>query len=140
VHEFSAEARSLAGRTMHFAKRVLLSYLVVIALFTWFQRTMMYPAGRAEQLAVAEFPVTTEKFSKAADVEIVSGGNERIRGWFLQAGRNRGDRLILFFTATGVIAGDGWRGTNSSGPSMSMSWPWTIEAMRIRKGNPLRKL
>ncbi len=82
---------------MDFAKRVLLFYLMVIAVFTWFQRTMMYPAGRAEQLAVAEFPVTTGKFSKAADVEIVSGGNEKIRGWFLQAGKNRGDRLMLFF-------------------------------------------
>lgn len=86
---------------MHFAQRVLLFYLVVMALFTWFQRTMMYPAGRAEQLAVAEFPVTTGKFSKALDVEIVSGGNEKIRGWFLQAGKHRGDRLMLFFHGNG---------------------------------------
>ncbi len=86
---------------MHFAKRVLLFYLVVIALFTWFQRTMMYPAGRAETLAVAEFPMTTRKFAKAADVEIVSGGNEKIRGWFLQAEQQRGDRLMLFFHGNG---------------------------------------
>ena len=86
---------------MHFAKRVLLFYLVVIAVFTWFQRTMMYPAGRAEQLAVSEFPVTTGKFAKAADVEILSGGNEKIRGWFLQAEKNRGERLMLFFHGNG---------------------------------------
>ncbi len=86
---------------MHIAKRVLLFYLAVIALFTWFQRTMMYPAGRAETLAVAEFPMTTGKFAKAADVVIVSGGNEKIRGWFLQAKKNRGDRLMLFFHGNG---------------------------------------
>ena len=86
---------------MHFAKRVLLFYLVVIAVFTWFQRTMMYPAGRAEKLTVAEFPVTTGKFSKAVDVEILSGGNEKIRGWFLQAEKNRGNRLMLFFHGNG---------------------------------------
>ena len=86
---------------MHIAKRVLLFYLAVIALFTWFQRTMMYPAGRAETLAVAEFPMTIGKFAEAADVEIVSGGNEKIRGWFLQAEKNRGDRLMLFFHGNG---------------------------------------
>lgn len=89
------------GRTMHFANRVLLLYLAVIALFTWFQRTLMYPAGRAEQLAVAEFPVTTGKFSKAADVEILSGDNQKIGGWLLQVGRNRSDRLMLFFHGNG---------------------------------------
>ncbi len=86
---------------MHFAKRVLLFYLAVIALFTWFQRTMMYPAGRAETLAVAEFSMTTGKFAKAADVEIVSGDKEKIRGWFLQTGEIRGDRLMLFFHGNG---------------------------------------
>ena len=86
---------------MHFTRRALLFYLVVMALFTWFQRTMMYPAGRAETLPVAEFPVTTGRFSKAADVEIKSGGDEKIRGWFLQAGRDRGDRLVLFFHGNG---------------------------------------
>lgn len=86
---------------MHHAKRFLLFYLAVIAVFTWFQRTLMYPAGPAVQLAVAEFPVTTGKFSKAADVEIVSGDNEKIRGWFLQTDKNRGDRLILFFHGNG---------------------------------------
>lgn len=86
---------------MHHAKRFLLFYLAVIAVFTWFQRTLMYPAGPAVQLAVAEFPVTTGKFSKAADIEIVSGDNEKIRGWFLQTDKNRGDRLILFFHGNG---------------------------------------
>ena len=90
---------------MHIAKRVLLFYLSVIALFTWFQRTMMYPAGRAETLAVAEFPMTIGKFAEAADVEIVSGGNEKIRGWFLQAEKNRGDRLMLFFHGNGSHRG-----------------------------------
>ena len=88
-------------RIMHFAKNFLLFYLAVIALSIWFQRTLMYPAGRAVQLAVAEFPVTTGKFSKAVDVEIVSGDNEKIRGWFLQAEKNRGDRLVLFFHGNG---------------------------------------
>lgn len=90
---------------MHIAKRILLFYLAVIALFTWFQRTMMYPAGRAETLAVAEFPITTGKFAKATDVEIVSGGDEKIRGWLLQAEKNRGDRLVLFFHGNGSHRG-----------------------------------
>ncbi len=90
---------------MLIVKRVVLFYLAVIALFTWFQRTMMYPAGRAETLAVAEFPITTGKFAKATDVEIVSGGDEKIRGWLLQAEKNRGDRLVLFFHGNGSHRG-----------------------------------
>ena len=86
---------------MLIVKRVVLFYLAVIALFTWFQRTMMYPAGRAETLAAAEFPITTGKFAKATDVEVVSGGDEKIRGWLLQAEKNRGDRLVLFFHGNG---------------------------------------
>ena len=90
---------------MLIVKRAVLFYLAVIALFTWFQRTMMYPAGRAETLAVAEFPITTGKFAKATDVEIVSGGDEKIRGWLLQAEKNRGDRLVLFFHGNGSHRG-----------------------------------
>ncbi|MBC7965018.1 MAG: alpha/beta hydrolase [Fuerstia sp.] len=92
-------------RTMQSAKRVVLFYLAVIALFTWFQRSMMYPAGRAETLPVAEFPITTGKFAKAADVELVSGGDEKIRGWLLQTDKNRGDRLVLFFHGNGSHRG-----------------------------------
>jgi pimeloyl-ACP methyl ester carboxylesterase len=90
---------------MLIVKRVVLFYLAVIALFTWFQRTMMYPAGRPETVAVAEFPMTTGKFAKAADVEFVSGSNEKIRGWFLQAEKKRSDRLILFFHGNGSHRG-----------------------------------
>ena len=86
---------------MHIAKRVLLYYLLVIGMFTWLQRTLMYPAGRDSQLAVADYPVTTGKFAAASDVEIVSGDQEKIRGWFLQTAKQRADRLVLFFHGNG---------------------------------------
>ncbi len=84
-------------RTMHVAKRFLLFYLVVLSMFTWLQRTLMYPAGRDHQIAVADYPVTTGQFAKASDVEVVSGDNEKIRGWHLQIGKERGERLFLLF-------------------------------------------
>ena len=90
---------------MHIAKRILLSYLLVIALFTWFQQTLMYPAGRANRLAVADYPLTTEKFSTSSDVEIVSGNSETIRGWYLQAKKERGHRLVLLFHGNGSHRG-----------------------------------
>lgn len=86
---------------MHVAKRVLLFYLVILGMFTWLQRTLMYPAGRDDQIAVADYPVTTGRFAKASDVEIVSGDNEKIRGWYLQVGKQHGERLFLFFHGNG---------------------------------------
>ena len=50
---------------MHVVKRVLLFYLVVLGMFTWLQRTLMYPAGRDDQIAVADYPVTTGKFAES---------------------------------------------------------------------------
>ena len=86
---------------MHVAKRVLLFYLVMLGMFTWLQRTLMYPAGRENQIAVADYPVTTGQFAKATDVEIVSGDNEKIRGWHLQVDKQRGERLVLFLHGNG---------------------------------------
>lgn len=82
---------------MHITKRVLLYYLVVIGMFTWLQRTLMYPAGRDNQIAVADYRVTTGKFAKASDVEFVSANNEKIRGWSLQVKEKPADRLVLLF-------------------------------------------
>lgn len=82
---------------MHVAKRVLLFYLVILGMFTWLQRTLMYPAGRDDQIAVADYPVTTGKFAKASDVELIPANNERIRGWHLQVGKERAERLFLLF-------------------------------------------
>ena len=86
---------------MHVVKRVLLFYLVVLGMFTWLQRTLMYPAGRDDQIAVADYPVTTGKFAESSDVEIVSGDTDKIRGWHLQVAQQRGDRLLLFFHGNG---------------------------------------
>ena len=82
---------------MHFARRVLLFYVVILGMFTWLQRTLMYPAGRDDQIAVADYPVTTGRFSKAADVELIPANNEKIGGWHLQVGKQRSERLILLF-------------------------------------------
>lgn len=86
---------------MHVAKQALLCYLVVIGMFTWLQRTLMYPAGRDDQIAVADYPVTTGLFTKASDVQIVSGNSKKIRGWHLQVNKQRGERLVLFFHGNG---------------------------------------
>jgi pimeloyl-ACP methyl ester carboxylesterase len=61
----------------------------------------MYPAARAEQIKVADYHETTGKFSEASDITIVSGDNETIRGWFLQANASRGRFLILLFHGNG---------------------------------------
>lgn len=82
---------------MHVAKRVLLFYMVILGMFTWLQRTLMYPAGRDTQIAVADYPVTTERFAAASDVELTHANNEKIGGWHLQVGKQRGERLVILF-------------------------------------------
>ena len=82
---------------MHVAKRVLLFYMVILGMFTWLQRTLMYPAGRDNQIAVADYPVTTGRFAAASDVELTHANNEKIGGWHLQVGKQRGERLVILF-------------------------------------------
>ena len=82
---------------MHVAKRVLLFYMVILGMFTWLQRTLMYPAGRDHQIAVADYPVTTGRFAAASDVELTHANNEKIGGWHLQVGKQRGERLVILF-------------------------------------------
>ena len=86
---------------MHFAKRVLLIYLVVIALVAWLQRSLMFPAVRTEPLTVAACSLTTGIFAAASDVEIVAGETETIRGWYLQSDAKRSDRLVILFHGNG---------------------------------------
>ncbi len=86
---------------MHFAKRVLLIYLVVIAVVSWLQRSLMFPAGRTEPLLVAEYPVATGIFSSASDVAIVAGDKQTIRGWMLQSEKKSSDRLVILFHGNG---------------------------------------
>ncbi|MEZ6034101.1 MAG: alpha/beta fold hydrolase [Planctomycetaceae bacterium] len=86
---------------MRFARRMLMFFVVISAVFAWFQRSMMYPAERAERLGVYNYPETTQLFFQAADLELVSGNNETIRGWSLQAAEQRSDRLIIFFHGNG---------------------------------------
>lgn len=82
---------------MHVAKRVLLFYMVILGMFTWLQRTLMYPAGRDTQIAVADYPVTTGRFARASDIELIHANNEKIGGWHLQVGKQRGERLVILF-------------------------------------------
>ena len=86
---------------MHFAKRVLLIYLVVIALVAWLQRSLMFPAVRTEPLTVAACSLTTGIFAAASDVEIVAWEMETIRGWYLQSDAKRSDRLVILFHGNG---------------------------------------
>lgn len=86
---------------MYYARRLLLAFMVVLAVFAWFQRSMMYPAERAERLAINNCPETSGLFLAAADLELVSGNDDRIRGWYLQAAEKRSDRLIVFFHGNG---------------------------------------
>ncbi len=86
---------------MHFAKRVLLFYLVILGMFIWLQRTLMYPAGRDDQIGVADYPVTTGRFAKPTDVELTPANNEKICGWHLQVDKQRGERLVLFLHGNG---------------------------------------
>lgn len=86
---------------LHIAKRLLLIYTVVIALFTSFQRLLMFPAVRTEPLAVAKHPFTNRLFHSASDVEIVAGNDQRIRGWLLQANKERSEQLVILFHGNG---------------------------------------
>ncbi|HQZ65889.1 MAG TPA: alpha/beta hydrolase [Planctomycetaceae bacterium] len=89
------------GRMVHFAKRVLLIYLVVMAVVAWLQRSLMFPAAKTELLLVAEYPAATGIFAAASDVAIVAGDHQTIRGWMLQSDKKRSDRLVILFHGNG---------------------------------------
>lgn len=90
---------------MHFIRKILrkilIAYLIVMAVFALIQRKMMYPATQAPQLPVAAFPQLEQTFHSASDVEITTGDKVIIRGWFLQAAAKPSDRLMLLFHGNG---------------------------------------
>lgn len=86
---------------MHFLRKILIAYLIVLAVFALIQRKMMYPATQAPQLPVAAFPQLERTFHSASDVEITTGDKVTIRGWHLQVAAMPADRLILLFHGNG---------------------------------------
>ena len=80
---------------MHYVRRLLIAYLIVIAVFSFIQRRLMYPASRATSLSVEAFPLLGQNFHVAADVEFTTNDNVTIKGWHLQVGAAPSDRLIL---------------------------------------------
>ncbi len=86
---------------MHFIRKILIAYLIVMAVFALIQRKMMYPATQAPQLPVGAFPQLEQTFHSASDVEITTSDSVTIRGWHLQAAAKPSDRLILLFHGNG---------------------------------------
>lgn len=86
---------------MHFIRKFLIAYLIVIAVFAFIQRRMMYPATQAPQLPATAFPQLEQTFHSASDVEITTSDKVIIRGWHLQAAAMPSDRLILLFHGNG---------------------------------------
>lgn len=82
---------------MHFVRRLLIAYLIVIAVLSFIQRRLMYPASRATSLSVAAFPELGQTFHSATDVEFITSDRVTIKGWHLQVGAALSDRLILLF-------------------------------------------
>jgi fermentation-respiration switch protein FrsA (DUF1100 family) len=86
---------------MNFLRRLLVAYLIVIAVFSYLQRQMMYPAARAASLSVEAFPELEQYFHTATDLEITTGDKVTIKGWHLQVKATQADRLILLFHGNG---------------------------------------
>ena len=86
---------------MHFVRHLLVAYLIVISVFSFIQRRMMYPATRATSLSVAGFPELRQSFHSATDLEMNTTDQVTIRGWHLQIAEAPADRLILLFHGNG---------------------------------------
>lgn len=86
---------------MHFVRRIVIAYLIVMAVLSFIQRRLMYPATRASELSVAAFPQLEQTFHSAADIELKTRDQVAIRGWYLQAAAMPSDRLILLFHGNG---------------------------------------
>lgn len=86
---------------MYLIWRGLVFYLIILALVTFFQRRLMYPAGRAGSLDAALFPGLQQSFHSATDVDLKTGDGVTIRGWHLKVAEAPSDRLILLFHGNG---------------------------------------
>jgi hypothetical protein len=78
-----------------------LGVVLVLGLFAFFQRSLMYPAARAERLPVAAFPQLRQIFHTTTDVELQTPDQLRIRGWHLQRNAQPAQQLWLLFHGNG---------------------------------------
>lgn len=78
-----------------------LGVIFVLGLFAFFQRSIMYPASRAERLPVAAFPQLRQLFHTTTDIELQTPDQLRIRGWHLQCNAQPAPRLWLLFHGNG---------------------------------------
>ncbi len=86
---------------MHYVRRILLACLIVISVFAFLQRKLMYPASQATSLVVSNFPQLAENFHSASDEVLTTSDKVTIKGWHLQCGPENSDRLILLFHGNG---------------------------------------
>lgn len=86
---------------MYFLRRLLVAYLIVIAVFSYLQRQLMYPAAQAASLSVESYPELRQYFHSATNVEFATPDKVMIRGWHLQVAATPADRLILLFHGNG---------------------------------------
>jgi hypothetical protein len=95
---------------MHFLRRCLVAYLIVIAVFSFIQRRLMYPAAQAPSLSVEAYPELGRHFHAATNVEIATRDKTAIKGWHLQVAAAPADRLILLLHGNGGHRGHrgGW--------------------------------
>ena len=86
---------------MHFLRRCLLLYLIVITLFASIQRRLMYPASQAAELPAAAFPQLEQAFAFATDIELRTPDGVTVRGWHLQAAEEPSEKVVLLFHGNG---------------------------------------
>lgn len=79
----------------------IVGVLLVLGLFAYFQRSIMYPASRAERLPVAAFPQLRQLFHTTTDIELKTADNQLIRGWHLQRSPTPARRLWLLLHGNG---------------------------------------
>lgn len=86
---------------IHRLRLGVLGVLIVLGLFATMQRSIMYPASRAEQLPVAAFPQLKQLFHSTSDVKLTTPDNLQIRGWHLQHAAQPARHLWLLFHGNG---------------------------------------
>lgn len=79
----------------------ILGVMLVLGLFAFFQRSIMYPASRAERLPVAAFPQLNQLFHTTTDIELKTPDDLRIRGWHLQRNAQPARHLWLLLHGNG---------------------------------------
>jgi len=79
----------------------ILGVLFMLGLLTLIQRSIMYPATRADRLPVANFSQLKQHFHTTTDIELTTPDQLRIRGWHLQCENKPARHLWLLFHGNG---------------------------------------